>query len=269
MKRRIFVGSISIVFLFVLAGAGVLMASILVRPTSSDSGSAEQGTQIARSAETPSTQSIVPGANVDLALPSHHFPTPATTPTQTTTAPPIQGKPTQAAETPQVQPTTPPVEPTTVPVQPTTPPTTSSGGMSDAEMVLAQQLFTQINQDRATSGLTAYTWSDQLVASAYKHNLQMISNGCGLSHQCPGEAEFSTRISNEGASWSSCGENIGYAGGYSNYWQDVLIIHQGMMSEQPPNDGHRRNLLSESFHRIGIGISISDNTVWLTEDFTD
>ena len=43
-----------------------------------------------------------------------------------------------------------------------------------------------------------------------------------------------------------------------------------MMGEKPPDDGHRRNLLSKDFHRIGISIYInSSNTLWLTEDFAN
>ena len=48
------------------------------------------------------------------------------------------------------------------------------------------------------------------------------------------------------------------------------MIHQGMMAEKPPEEGHRRNLLSKDFHSIGINISIdANNTLWLTEDFAN
>jgi uncharacterized protein YkwD len=41
-----------------------------------------------------------------------------------------------------------------------------------------------------------------------------------------------------------------------------------MMAEQPPNDGHRRNILNTGFNLIGIDVLIdSKNQVWLTEDF--
>jgi len=43
-----------------------------------------------------------------------------------------------------------------------------------------------------------------------------------------------------------------------------------MMAEKPPDDGHRQNLLSKDFHRIGISIYIdAHHTLWLTEDFAD
>jgi uncharacterized protein YkwD len=155
--------------------------------------------------------------------------------------------------------------------QPTIPLSSRSlrGRMTAEEAKLAQKLLTQINRDRVSNGgLAAYRMSDPLVASAYKHN-QVMKAGCGLSHQCSGEADPCTRMSKEGVRWTTCGENVGYARGYSNHWQAVLAMHHSMMNEKAPDDGHRQNLLSRSFHKIGIGISISGNAVWLTEDFTN
>ena len=43
-----------------------------------------------------------------------------------------------------------------------------------------------------------------------------------------------------------------------------------MLNEQPPNDGHRLNILSTSYAHIGIAVLRgSDGTVWLTQDFSN
>jgi uncharacterized protein YkwD len=43
-----------------------------------------------------------------------------------------------------------------------------------------------------------------------------------------------------------------------------------MLNEQPPNDGHRLNILSTSFTHIGIAVyRDSSGTVWLTQDFSN
>ncbi|MBO0782497.1 MAG: CAP domain-containing protein, partial [Ktedonobacteraceae bacterium] len=136
---------------------------------------------------------------------------------------------------------------------------------------LEQQLLQTINQDRAANGLPAYAWEPRLQKSGYQHNLVM-AGGCGLSHQCSGEPALGTRISNQGVNWTSCGENIGTGGPVqatsSSQWSMVSTLHKDMMGEQPPNDGHRKNLLSSSFHRIGISIYVdANNSLWLTEDF--
>jgi uncharacterized protein YkwD len=140
------------------------------------------------------------------------------------------------------------------------------------EQQLAQRLFKQINQDRVANKLPPLAWESRLEKSARQHDFVM-AKGCGLMHQCPNEPDLGTRISHQGVQWQTVGENIGEGGPvFSNddSWNMVSMIHQGMMAEKPPEDGHRRNLLSKDFHRIGIIIYIdADNTLWLTEDFAN
>ncbi len=144
-------------------------------------------------------------------------------------------------------------------------------GTGEAQQ-LAQQLFKQINQDRAANNLPPLAWEPRLEKSARQHDLVM-AKGCGLEHQCAGEPDLATRISQQGVQWQAVGENIGEGGPvFSNDASSnmVSMIHQGMMGEKPPEDGHRLNLLSKDFHRIGISIYIdSGNTLWLTEDFAN
>ena len=151
-------------------------------------------------------------------------------------------------------------------------PTGSGSHATSEEQQLAQQLFQRINQDRAANNLPALAWEPRLEQSARLHDLVM-AGGCGLAHQCPNEAGLGTRISNQGVQWQTVGENIGEGGPVyttTDAWNMVLLIHNGMMGEKPPDDGHRRNLLSKDFHRLGISIYIdSHNTLWLTEDFAN
>ena len=158
--------------------------------------------------------------------------------------------------------------PTSVSVSVAATPTSSKSGSNETQ--LAQQLFKQINSDRAAQGLPAYVWDNKIAPVSYQHSVTM-GQGCGLSHQCPGEPDPCQRLSNAGIQWTACGENAGYTSPYPDAWSAVKTnIEQGMLNEQPPNDGHRRNLLSTSFHHIGIGI-YTDNkgTIWVTEDFTN
>jgi uncharacterized protein YkwD len=156
-----------------------------------------------------------------------------------------------------------------------TPVATASGSQSPGtgeEQQLAQRLFKQINQDRAANNLPPLAWEPLLERSGHLHDLVMAA-GCGLMHQCPNEADLGTRISKQGVQWQTVGENIGDGGPISSNdgaWNMVTMLHQGMMAEKPPDDGHRRNLLSKDFHRIGISISIdAKQTLWLTEDFAN
>jgi uncharacterized protein YkwD len=152
---------------------------------------------------------------------------------------------------------------------------TSTGSQAQGtadEQQLARRLLAQINQDRAANALPALTWDLRLERSARQHDLVMAS-GCGLKHQCPNEPDPATRISQQQVQWQTVGENIGEGGPVSSSdsaWNMVLMIHHAMMAEKPPDDGHRRNLLSKDFHRIGISIYIDpQHTLWLTEDFAN
>jgi uncharacterized protein YkwD len=154
---------------------------------------------------------------------------------------------------------------------PDTSPTGNGGGNTDTENKLAQQLFNQINSDRATQGLPAYTWNNTLAKGANQHNVTMTTTGCGLEHQCPNEPDPCQRVTNEGVRWMTCGENIGYTSPYPDAWSAInQNIEGSMLAEQPPDDGHRKNLLSTSFHRVGVAVLFDAKGIaWVTEDFTN
>jgi uncharacterized protein YkwD len=124
---------------------------------------------------------------------------------------------------------------------------------------------------RAQNGLPALVVLSGLNASARQHDLTMAA-GCGMSHQCPGEAVFSSRISAQGVSWTSAGENIGMGGRVADAAGAAamaLALTDSMFAEIAPNDGHRRNLLSRSFSHVGVDVYLdATGTVWMTQDFT-
>ncbi len=90
-----------------------------------------------------------------------------------------------------------------------------------------------------------------------------------MSHQLPNESDLGTRISQVGVKWSFIGENIGYSTDYLNPVNAATGLNQAMLNEQPPNDGHRQNILSKDFTTVGVDVLIdtTNSKVWLTEDF--
>ena len=77
-----------------------------------------------------------------------------------------------------------------------------------------------------------------------------------------------------GVDWTSAGENIGEGGPVADtdaaIAQMAVGLTQSMLNEQPPDDGHRLNILSSSFTHIGIAVyRDSSGTVWLTQDFSN
>jgi uncharacterized protein YkwD len=144
-----------------------------------------------------------------------------------------------------------------------------AGGASSAA---AAAVLGLINQARAQQGLPALAISSGLNTSSAAHTSAM-AGGCGLSHQCPGEPPLGTRLTNAGVHWTSAGENIGEGGPVTNttaaITQMAVNLTQSMLDEKPPDDGHRMNILSSSFHFVGITVFLdAKGTVWMTQDFS-
>ena len=148
------------------------------------------------------------------------------------------------------------------------------GGTAGAQGgTAAAQVLALINQARAGAGLPALTVTGGLDASSSAHNL-LMAGGCGLSHQCPGEPAIGDRETAAGVHWTAAGENIGEGGPVADTTaaiaQMAVGLTQSMLNEQPPDDGHRLNILSSTFTHIGIAVyRDGSGTVWLTQDFSN
>ncbi len=165
-----------------------------------------------------------------------------------------------------------PRDPTTAarPSDRTTAANTPAGAGSGSAV---DQVLQQINDARAQAGLPDYTITAGLTTSADRHNSAM-ADGCGLSHQCPGEPPLGNRETDAGVDWSMAGENVGEGGQVADspdaIAQMARELTRAMLNERPPNDGHRKNILSSAFHHIGIAIFRDRHgTVWLTQDFSN
>ena len=144
---------------------------------------------------------------------------------------------------------------------------------ADQDGAPAAQVLALINQARATAGLPALTVTAGLETTSSAHNL-LMADGCGLSHQCPGEPPIGTRETDAGIDWTAAGENIGEGGPVADATAAIAAmavgLTQSMLNEQPPNDGHRLNILSTTFTHIGIAVYRDNSgTVWLTQDFSN
>lgn len=150
---------------------------------------------------------------------------------------------------------------------PTAPPATAATSLDPAAQVVAR-----VNGVRAANGLPPYAPLPGLAASARLHDLTMAA-GCGLSHQCAREAVFSDRITAQRVPWRSAGENVGTGKPVANDPAAIaamaLRLTDIMFAEVPPNDGHRRNLLSTGFRYIGVDVYRDPaGAVWMTQDLT-
>jgi uncharacterized protein YkwD len=107
-----------------------------------------------------------------------------------------------------------------------------------------------VNAERSKQGLSALTWNTLLERSAIKHAQDMRTNNY-FDHTGRNGSTPTQRIKAEGYPNPSCacriyyGENI--ARGQTTPEQ---VVRDWMNSE-----GHRKNILSQNFREIGIGIS--------------
>jgi uncharacterized protein YkwD len=137
-----------------------------------------------------------------------------------------------------------------------------------AETAAATSVLRMLNAERAAYHLPALASSPALVSGARLHIVTMAQANL-LSHQLPGEAVFSTRITQAGVPWHSAAENVGWTTARTTAGAEGL--QSAMYHEVAPNDGHRRNILSTSVRFVGIDVLIDARTgkLWLTEDFAD
>jgi len=123
-----------------------------------------------------------------------------------------------------------------------------------------------INASRRDAGLHALKWNSGLQTSARQHS-QAMANSNTLSHQAPGEADLGKRESDAGVFWWWAGENIAMSSSLTA--QAALDLESAMVNEQPPNDGHRQNILAGNAQAVGVAVlfDAAHHRLWLTEDF--
>jgi uncharacterized protein YkwD len=164
---------------------------------------------------------------------------------------------------------------TTHPAQPQRPGASGSAAATTAPapaaalpdpVQVAQAVFDAVNASRRDAGLRPLAWNWRLQTSANQHN-QAMAQADVLSHQLPGEDDLGRRESAAGVVWWWAGENIGETSSMTT--QGALDLETAMLNEQPPNDGHRANILARNADALGVDVVLdpAHHTLWLTEDF--
>jgi uncharacterized protein YkwD len=135
-------------------------------------------------------------------------------------------------------------------------------GVSNAnETEVEAASFNLINEDRIKAGLPALVWDPQIAAVARAHSADMRNRNF-YSHTNPDGQDFAARLRSAGLSFRTAGENLARTTNVSNPATSAN-------AEFLQSEGHRKNLLNPSFTRVGVGVSRSGNTYWITQNFTD
>ena len=106
--------------------------------------------------------------------------------------------------------------------------------------IAAQQVLELVNKERNARGLKSLTLDPTLTKAANIRAKEIVTL---FSHTRPNNTICFTVLKEVGYSYMACGENI--AGGYSTSSKTV--------EEWMNSPGHRRNILSAGFSRLGVG----------------
>lgn len=116
-------------------------------------------------------------------------------------------------------------------------------------------LFDSANRERKALGLAPLRWDSALAEAARRHAETMLQHNA-ISHQFPGEIDFSRRASEAGAHFSAIAENVAVG-------PDAGEIHDAWMK----SPGHRRNLLDPDLNSLGVAVVSHDGQLFAVEDF--
>ena len=143
------------------------------------------------------------------------------------------------------------------------------GRFNEDDIPLArEQLLTMINAERANARLSRLRLDDLACKVASEHAGDM-ANGNFLSHWGTDGRKPYHRYSFAGGT-AAVQENVSAADNIqsvtsANVLKDLRDMHQSMVGEVPPNDGHRKTILFPWHTHVGFGIAMQGHSVRLDE----
>lgn len=127
----------------------------------------------------------------------------------------------------------------------------NTGGTSTGTSSAAQAVLAEVNAARAQNGLSALTLDANMNRAAAVRAAELAQS---FSHTRPNGSRGLTALNEAGVSYRTAGENI--ASGQQTA--------QAVVSAWMNSSGHRANILSSSFGRMGVGqATIGGRTYWV------
>ena len=135
-----------------------------------------------------------------------------------------------------------------------TPPTTASAPQNAADY--AAEVLRLVNAERAKAGKSALKADANLAKAAQVRAAEIVSS---FSHTRPDGRDPFTAMKEAGVSYRAAGENIAWG------QKTPTQVMQGWMN----SDGHRKNILSDSFGRLGVGYVVQNGRAYWVQMFAD
>ncbi len=135
----------------------------------------------------------------------------------------------------------------------------SNTTVSSSNLNYEQKVVELVNIERQKNGLSALTLDSKISNVARTKSKDMAANNY-FAHQSPTYGSAGSMLKQFGVNWSAWGENIA-----SGQRTPEAVVSAWMNSE-----GHRANILSSNFSKIGVGYATNSNgTPYWTQMFTN
>ncbi len=136
--------------------------------------------------------------------------------------------------------------------------TSASSGSASSNSSVANQILSLVNSERAAAGLSALTLDSSLTNAAMLKAQDMADNNY-FSHTSPTYGTPFQMLQTLGISYKSAGENI--AKGQKSA--------EAVMTAWMNSEGHKANILSSSYGKLGVGYVNQNGTTYWVQIFTD
>ncbi len=121
----------------------------------------------------------------------------------------------------------------------------TGAGASAASSSNVSAMLALVNGERRKAAAPPLALEPRLCSAAQAHCVDMAQHH-SPGHVGSGGSSLASRIIGAGYAFSAIAENVGCA-------ETAQATMDSFMSEVPPHDGHRRNVLNPIYHDIGIG----------------
>ncbi|HWQ43306.1 MAG TPA: CAP domain-containing protein [Desulfosporosinus sp.] len=146
-----------------------------------------------------------------------------------------------------------------------------------ADITQIEQIMVDlINEDRRKAGLGLVTWDETAAKSARQHVQEEADNGYISHWGMDGEKPQRRYTLAGGLDAVNENESVtlwlegGFHGVSKDQLQTIVTEHESaMVNEQPPNDGHRKNILDPHHTGVGVAIAIGKYGVAMAQEFTN
>lgn len=133
--------------------------------------------------------------------------------------------------------------------------TVDTDNMTETERY-ARNVYELVNKERQEAGKSPLEWDDTLSACAAKRAEELVKT---FSHSRPDKTSCFTIYREFNVTYQAAGENIAMG----------QTTPKRVMSSWMNSSGHKANILSDYFGKIGIGCYYADNTYYWVQMFTD